>query len=102
MSYDDRKALANYVWQHESRYIHETEKKFESYLLDMFYGYGSNHVPETAYAVLKNLWDMYRNLVCDRILKEHPELSVARCVTCKAVLLTPTAQQCFICGSDWH
>jgi hypothetical protein len=46
-------------------------------------------------------WERFLQQVHDRILREHGD-EVGRCPKCRKLTATRQAQQCFVCGHDWH
>jgi hypothetical protein len=54
-------------------------------------------------AALSEGFQPFRRRVCERILSDPASTSqLNRCPSCRKIVRTPKAQQCFWCGHDWH
>jgi len=52
---------------------------------------------------IRSRWVGFRRAVAQRLVNERADaLDIARCPSCSRVLNTPQAQQCLVCGEDWH
>lgn len=117
MEYDEDTQLTRYVWNHCTQLMTELElrvgraitgrskaanaksPKYADVIRDR---YGEMNDAEIN-AALSEGAEVFRRRVRDRILTEHETGAfVHRCPSCKRVLCTPLAQQCFWCGLDWH
>ena len=117
MKYDEGNELTRYVWNHCVQFMTDLELRagraisgreqaafakspVHAELIRQKYGEMND---ADINAALSDGAEAFRLRVRNRILSEHETGAfVHRCPSCKRVLRTPKAQQCFWCGLDWH
>jgi hypothetical protein len=115
IGYDERAALIDYVWKHCYTYMTDLERhglravharakaaaaeneRLRRMILEKW---GGGADPEVVEALSRGT-DTFRAAVCDRVLRDHPEV-INRCPKCDRVVRTPKARQCRSCLHDWH
>jgi hypothetical protein len=117
MDYDDEALLTSYMWNHYQHLMTDFERRVGlaiigrrkaaaasslamSQMLNQRWGAADDPQIEAALAEGQ---DLFRNRVCHRLLAEvASEVFINRCPSCRRVVRTPGARQCFWCGHDWH
>ena len=113
--YDENAVLWNYIWgRYGTRFLTDHERHVVYAAHASLKAQGSPVLPRQVFEraggsepnVSRDLelgFDAFRSRVTVRILAEHShEIDINRCPQCDRVVRTPTAQQCFWCGHDWH
>jgi hypothetical protein len=117
MEYDEDRELTRYVWDYCQGLKTEFERRVGHAILSRTKAARSQS-PQMA-ALISRLGgaiddpmfnaaitddpEAFRRRVRERLLSEcGPEIFVNRCPSCKRLVRTPQARQCFWCGFDWH
>ena len=111
-TYDDEKALTEYVWHNHFSLLDHNEK-LASKMIEI----QTTSIDESGNVIVISDWvptptDSIRSLLASgmaqfrdtaarRIIAEQ-NLTIARCTNCDRIVRTPNAQQCLWCGHDWH
>lgn len=120
MDYDESSVLRKYVWDACQHVLTDLERRAERAVIARAKAAGARKFnrPDTA-QMLDEKWgcvadpevdaalaageEAFRQRVCERVLADPmASQSINRCPRCNRVVRTPTAQQCFWCGHDWH
>lgn len=116
-AYDEDRELTRYVAEYLGAFMTEFEARvWRAYCLSAkrLQGASSNSLSPklrewiglddpAVEAELADGPEAFRRRVRDRVLAEAwAAAAVNRCPSCRRIVRTPQARQCFWCGCDWH
>jgi len=111
--YDERKAVADYLWQHQRARMTDFELEVDAAAQQIESALRSSSprkVMATQFRPAKKVMaelaggrEAFRQRVAARLIRQGGRpLPIPRCPVCKRVLHHPQAEHCLWCGHDWH